>query len=82
MRTIIRVDGNEYPLADEIDPLDIVDRVQAIARTGPGFLTLSTPYGFQAILITARSSVMIHQHLHDESTIEPQPMHTMEDWEL
>lgn len=61
LRTRVAIDGHDFYLTSGSDLTDVMSRIQNIARTEPGFLTLATTNGIASVLISASTRVIIQQ---------------------
>lgn len=61
LRTRVAIDGHDFYLTSGTDLTDVMARIQNIARTEPGFFTLSTTNGIASVLINASTRVIIQQ---------------------
>lgn len=61
LRTRVAIDGHDFYLTSATDLTDVMSRIQNIARTEPGFLTLATTNGIASVLINACTRVIVQQ---------------------
>ncbi|RUQ06978.1 hypothetical protein D8M34_05780 [Microbacterium sp. HSID17254] len=61
LRTRVAIDGHDFYLPSTADLTDVMSRIQNIARTQPGFLTLATTNGIASVLINAVTRVVIQR---------------------
>lgn len=75
----VEVDGREYSLGPDRDLVEVMTRIEAVARSEPAFIDLSNGDRMVSVLVSPRSHVVVTVRRNDPP---PAATASSEEWSL